>query len=192
MRAVNRKELATAGEAIDYFLNGGVQELGDKLGPILWQLAGTKRFDPDDLGAFLALLPKEVNGRPMRHALEVRHKSFATPEFVDLVRKSGAAIVYVDSEDHPPIADLTAADFVYARLERTVEEEPTGYSKADIKKWAERARVWEKGEAPDDLLRLGGEGKRAKSRDVYVYVISGAKVRAPVGAVALIEALGKK
>jgi uncharacterized protein YecE (DUF72 family) len=191
MRAVNQRELAGAGEAIDFFVNGGVLQLGSKLGPILWQLPAFKKFDAKDLGAFLARIPHEVKGLRFRHALEVQHASFAVPEFVDLVRKHGAAIVYVDSEKHTPIADLTS-DFVYARLQRTVEDEPTGYSRADIAKWAQRSRTWENGEAPADLPRVGAEGAPVKSRDAYIYMISGAKVRAPAGAMALIGELAKK
>jgi uncharacterized protein YecE (DUF72 family) len=111
----NRKVLADAGPAIDKFVGQGLSELGPKLGPINWQLAATKRFEPDDVEAFLRLLPREVDGLALRHALEVRHPSFAAPEFVELLRRHQVATVYTDAEDWPSIPDSTA-DFIYARL----------------------------------------------------------------------------
>jgi uncharacterized protein YecE (DUF72 family) len=167
--ATHRKVLAEAGESLERFFAGGVRELGRKLGPVLWQFAPFKKFEPDDFGAFLALLPKDV-----RHALEVRHSSFVTAEFVALARKAGVAIVLVDSDKHPPIDEATG-DFSYVRLQRTSKDVATGYSAADLRAWAQRARRWE------------AKGKR----DVFVYLISGAKERAPAAAMALIEELGK-
>jgi uncharacterized protein YecE (DUF72 family) len=165
----NRRILGEAGESIGKFCAQGFTELGDKLGPILWQLAATKQFDPDDIRAFLALLPKSQDGVPLRHAIEPRHESFRCPEFVDLARAAGVAIVFADHDTYPQIADLTG-DFVYARLQRTREEEPLGYSEADLDRWAGVIRNW--AEAP---------------RDVFAFVISGAKVRNPLAAQALIE-----
>jgi uncharacterized protein YecE (DUF72 family) len=171
--AVNRRVLAEAGDSIARFFASGVTELGAKLGPILWQLAATKKFDPDDLDKFLALLPPEVDGVRMRHALEVRHASFVTPEFAALAAAHRVAIVFADSDTYPAIADVTG-DFIYARLQRTVDDEETGYAAADLDRWAAQARAWEKA-AP------GGE--------VFVYMISGAKVRNPAAAMALLERL---
>jgi len=196
--AVNKAKLAEAGETVAWFVSSGIAELGPKLGPILWQLAPFKRFDPDEIGAFFALLPGEVDGVPLKHAIEVRHRSFCDPAFVALARQAGVTIVYADSEEHPAIADDTA-DFVYARLMRTVEAEPAGYPAADLDKWAGRACIWAAGDVPADLPKVAenaaGEGRAttakagATPRPVYVFFISGAKVRAPAAAEALIARL---
>lgn len=167
----NRKVLGEAGEAIEKFVASGLAELGPKLGPILWQFMPTKRFDADDFAAFLKLLPNGVGGVPLRHALEVRHESFTDPAFHALAREAGAAIVFADSDDHPCIDEPTA-DFAYARLQKTVESIETGYDSDALDAWAERARRW------------------AKDRDAFVFFISGAKVRAPAAAMALIERVG--
>ncbi|MES1198439.1 MAG: DUF72 domain-containing protein [Pseudomonadota bacterium] len=185
--AVNRKDLSDAAESIEFFLKSGVTQLGEKLGPILWQMTPFKKFNAEEFDKYFALLPQKYEGRALRHAVEVRHASFADPAFVELARKHGVAIVFVESDKHTPIADATA-DFVYLRLEKTQESEPTGYSKADIKAWVKRARAWEKGEAPSDLAQLS-PAKKASARDVFAYFISGAKVRAPAAAMAFIEAL---
>jgi uncharacterized protein YecE (DUF72 family) len=163
----NRKELASAGELIAKFAAQGLAELGDRLGPINWQLMGTKRFDVEDMAAFFGLLPREAGGRPLRHALEVRQLSFKDPKFYELARKHNAAIVLADDDEFPEIEEPTA-DFTYARLMRTHEEVATGYKAGELDGWAERAKKW------------------AKRGDVFVYFISGAKVRAPAAAQALI------
>ncbi len=182
---VNKKALAEAGEAIDWFYGSGILALGDKLGPVLWQFAPHKKFDAD-FAAFLALLPKEKDGRPMRHVVEVRSETFLVPEFVDLLRKHEVAVVYADSDDYPAIADVTAP-FVYMRLQRTEEEHDTGYARDDLDRWAARARSFAGGGAPDDLVRFHPKPAAKKKRDVFVYMIAGAKVRAPAAAMALIE-----
>ena len=110
-----RRVLAEAGEAIERFVNSGLAELGDKLGPLLWQFGPTKKFDPEDFERFLKLLPAKTGGIRLRHALEVRHPSFANPEFIALARAHGAAVVFADSDEYQSFADLTS-DFVYARL----------------------------------------------------------------------------
>lgn len=181
----NRKVLAEAGESIARFTGQGIVELGDRLGPILWQFMATKQFDPDDFGAFLKLLPQHQDGVALRHAVQVRHASFQVPEFVALARAAGVAIVYADSADYPAIADVSG-DFVYARLEAAVEEEPTGYAPAALDRWADVARGWARGEAPDPLVRFA-EPAPEVPRDTFVFFINGAKVRAPAGAMALIE-----
>jgi uncharacterized protein YecE (DUF72 family) len=185
----NRGRLAEAGPAIARFVESGITELGDKLGPINWQLAPTKKFDPEDLDAFLSLLPREVQGRTLRHAIEVRHQSFVTRDFVALARRQGVAIVFAEADDYPMIADQTA-DFVYARLQRARESEPNGYPAAELDLWAERAKAWRQGGAPDGLplLEPGSMGESAP-RDVFVFFISGDKVRNPAAARALIERL---
>lgn len=185
---VNRKVLGEAGDSIERFLGSGVEELGPKLGPILWQLAGTKRFDPADVEAFLKLLPKKLGKLKLHHALEARHESFRTPEFIALLKKYNVAVVYADSEDYPAFADLTA-DFVYARLQGTKETEKTGYSTKDINAWVKVAKSWEKGEAPKSLDYADGPVSDGKARDVFVYMIAGAKEKNPQAAMAMIGKL---
>jgi uncharacterized protein YecE (DUF72 family) len=186
---VNAKKLAEAGDAIDWFMKSGVTELGPKLGPLLWQLAPFKKFDPEDIGGFLTLLPRERDGHQLRHVLEVRHTSFLVPECVDLLRKHNVAVVYADSDDYPAMADVTA-DFVYARLQRSEEDIPTGYAPKSISEWAERAKTWASGGEPDDLVRISDKKPPKKKRDVFVFAIAGAKVRAPAAAMALIKEIG--
>jgi len=166
----NRKQLAGAAESITRFIGQGMSELRDRLGPINWQFMGTKKFDAEDLDGFLKLLPREVAGLPLRHALEVRSPSFQDKRFHDLARRHNVAIVFADDDEFPAIDEPTA-DFTYARLMRTKEDVATGYGAADLDRWAERARGW------------------AKRGDAFVYFISGAKVRAPAAAQALIERL---
>jgi uncharacterized protein YecE (DUF72 family) len=185
----NRKVLAEAGESVARFVGQGIVELGDRLGPILWQFMATKRFEPDDMRAFLALLPKNHDGVALRHAVQVRHDSFADPAFVAMARAAGVAIVHADSPDYPAIADVSG-DFVYARLENAVEDEPTGYSAAAIDRWATIARQWEAGDQPDGLPYASTEGPPKSPRDTFVFFINCAKVRAPQGAMALIDRVG--
>ena len=189
--ATNRRVLAEAGPSIERFLTSGVTELGKKLGPILWQMAPTKKFDEEDFAAFLALLPEKQDGRPLRHAVEVRHESFRNPRFIALLRAAGAALVFAESEKYPAIADLTA-DFVYARLQNAKETVATGYSKAAIADWAEICRTWEGGTDPKDLPHADTPLKKGARRDVFAYMINGAKIRAPSAAKALIDVLGPK
>ncbi|HLH97456.1 MAG TPA: DUF72 domain-containing protein [Xanthobacteraceae bacterium] len=184
----HRAVLAEAGPSVERFLGSGVLELKSKLGPILWQLPPTKAFAPDDLAAFLSLLPHKFEGHVIRHAVEVRHQSFCSGEFVALMRKFGVSIVLVDSEKHPLIADVTA-DFLYLRLQRTAEEIETGYAAADLKTWGKRAHAWEAGGVPADLSTLAPAPAGKHKRDVFIYMISGAKVRAPAAAQALLKEL---
>jgi uncharacterized protein YecE (DUF72 family) len=185
----NRKVLADAGESIERFCGQGIVELGDRLGPILWQFMATKKFEPDDFGAFLKLLPAKQDGIPLRHAVQVRHDSFQVPEFVTMAREAGVAIVYADSPDYPAIADV-AGDFVYARLEAGVEDEPTGYTSAALDRWAEVARSWASGGSADDLPYFAGPAPK-RPRETFVFFIHGGKVRAPHAAMALIERVGR-
>ena len=180
--------LAEAAPSIERFFLSGVLELKHKLGPILWQFHPGKKFEPDDFAAFLALLPRELDGKPIRHVLEVRQASFVVPAFIELARKHSAAIVLADSDKHPLFADVTA-DFVYLRLQRTSEEAKTGYAPRALATWAKRAQAWADGGAPDDLKTIAGATPAKQPRDVFVYMISGAKVRAPAAAMALIEQL---
>jgi uncharacterized protein YecE (DUF72 family) len=173
--ATNRKVLAEAGDSISRFLNSGLSELKTKLGPVLWQFMPTKKFDEVDFGAFLALLPKELDGLPLRHVVDVRHESFAAPEFAKLCKKHNVAIVYTHSDKYLGFDEPTA-DFAYARLMGTDSKIETGYAPKAIKGWAEKVHAWEK---------AGGK----KKRDVFVYMISGAKERAPAAAMALLKEL---
>jgi uncharacterized protein YecE (DUF72 family) len=184
--ATNRRVLAQAGESIDRFFNSGVLELKDKLGPVNWQFMPTKKFDPADFEAFLKLLPKQLNGRKIRHVVEARHESFRNPAFVALLREYGVAAVIAGDSPHPQIADITAS-FVYARIMGTQENEPLGYSNKRLDLWAKRAKLWAAGNAPKDLARLDPSKPDGKARDVYLYVISGYKLRNPAAARALIE-----
>lgn len=183
----NRRVLAEAKPSIDRFLESGVSELGKKLGPILWQFMHTKKFDPADFEAFLALLPKERDGIKLRHAVEPRHESFLVPEFVALARKHNAAIVFADSKKFPAFPDATS-DFVYCRLQESQEKVATGYTPSEIKRWSEAAKAWESGGLPKGMKPLGKAAAK-KKRDVFVYFIAGAKVRNPAAAMAFLKTL---
>lgn len=186
--AVNRRELATAGDSISHFFDSGVAELGDKLGPVLWQLPPFKKFDAADIKAFLALMPRELGGRQLRHALEVRHPSFCVPEFIDLAREAGTAIVFAEADKYPAIADATA-DFMYLRLQRASEQVPTGYPDQALEAVGQWALAWQRGEEPAEVPRIGGKAPASNGRDVFVFMIAGDKVRAPAAAMALIGKL---
>ncbi len=185
--ATNRRVLAEAGDSITRFVGSGITRLKAKLGPINWQFMATKKFDAADFRAFLALLPKSADGLTLRHAVEVRHESFACAEFVALCREFGVAIVAGCDSEYPCIADVSAG-FVYVRAMGTVEKQKTGYSAAAIARWASRARAWEAGGAPDDLPLLAKPAAK-KKRDVFLFMISGAKARNPAAAEALIATL---
>jgi uncharacterized protein YecE (DUF72 family) len=187
--AVNRRVLAEAGDAIKHFLDSGVIELGDRLGPLLWQFAPTKKFDEADFAAFLALLPPKFGGQRLRHAVEVRHASFCTPSFIALLRKFSVPVVYSEHATYPEIADL-AGDFVYARLQKGKDTIKTGYPPKEIAGWAERVRAWASGGEPNDLPRVDAEHRApTHARDVFAYFIHEGKVNAPAAAMALIERL---
>lgn len=172
--ATNRRVLAEAGDSIARFVDSGISELAEKLGPIVWQFMPTKQFEPEDFEAFLALLPQQVDGRRLRHALDVRHESFATPAFLRLARQCACVPVHTDAEKFPAIA-APDADFAYLRLMRSQADVPTGYTPEAIAAWAQGVRAWTSGQRP---------------RDVFVYFINGAKERAPAGAMELMKQLG--
>ena len=171
--ATNRKILADGAGSIEKFLTQGLTQLGDRLGPILWQFMATKKFERDDFAAFLDLLPETQDGLPLRHALEVRHESFRDTAFIDLARERNMAIVFADSDEFPCIDEQTA-DFTYARLQRSQEEVETGYDDKMLDAWAKQARDWAQGD-----------------RDVYLFFISGAKIRNPAAAQAMIVKLAE-
>ena len=187
--ATNRRVLAEAGESIQRFVNQGIVELRQKLGPIVWQFAPTKRFDPKDFEAFLELLPAEVGGLPLRHVLDVRHESFMVPEYLALARSYRAATVFTDSDDYPSFADVTG-DFVYARLMRTESDQAEGCAPEMFGPLAACAKCWCEGGEPSGLPRVEAPPATAPARDVFLYFISGAKEKAPAAAMALIRHLG--
>ena len=164
---VTRPNLADAGEGVGNFLAQGLSALGDKLGPILWMLAARRKFDREDIAAFLALLPRQLDGIPLRHAIEPRHDSFRDEGFFALCREHDVAVVFGDDDEFPCI-DADTASFAYARLQRMREEVPTGYDDAALDRFAARARRW-----------------RKDGRDSYIFMINVAKIRAPAAALAL-------
>ena len=169
MYATNRRVLAEAQESIARFFGSGVLLLKEKLGPINWQFGPTKKFDAAELESFLALLPKKIDGRAIRHAIEVRHASFVTPELLELAGRYGIAIVHAGDSRFPEIDDADSP-FVYARIMGTTEKHKLGYPARDLDRWAARAKAWAAG-----------------GREVFLYVISGFKERNPAAAMALIE-----
>lgn len=182
----NRRVLSEAGESVERFINSGIAELKHKLGPINWQFMGTKKFDPADFEGFLKLLPQSVDGIALRHAVEVRHDSFKNAEFVALAREYGVAIIFAGDSEFPAIADVTAP-FVYARIMGTQEDEEFGYSGTALDGWAETAKAWAQGETPATLKdQLLAPAAKVEPRDVFLFVISGFKLRNPAAAMALI------
>jgi uncharacterized protein YecE (DUF72 family) len=167
-----RSKLCEGAEGIGNFFAQGFAALGPKLGPILWQFAGRRKFDRDDIAGFIDLLPEKLDGTTLRHAIEPRHDSFNDEKFFDLCRARNIAIVFEDSDDYPCI-DADTADFAYARLQRMREEVETGYNDAALEGFADRARAWQQ-----------------QGRDSYIFMINGAKLRAPAAALALRERLG--
>jgi uncharacterized protein YecE (DUF72 family) len=188
--ATNRRVLAEARDPITRFLESGITELGDKLGPLLWQFAPTKKFDAVDFGKFLELLPAKLDGRRLRHVVEVRHDSFRTPLFIDLLRRFAIPVVFAEHATYPALADAVG-DFVYARLQKGDDHIPTAYRSRELDAWTKRARTWAGGGAPDDLDLVDAAHKaERKPRDVFVYFIHEGKLRAPAAAMAMLERLG--
>jgi uncharacterized protein YecE (DUF72 family) len=169
----HRRQLASAGEGIERFVGSGIEALGDKLGPILWQLMPSAQFDPEDLEAFLRLLPREVGGRPLRHVMDVRHPSFACEQYLDLLARNDCTTVYTDSEKFPSIPHAKSG-LAYLRLMRSDADCPTGYSPQALAPWVRGAQEW----------TASGEG-----RDAFVFFINGAKERAPAAAMAFLKML---
>jgi uncharacterized protein YecE (DUF72 family) len=184
--ATNRRVLAEAGDSIRRFLDSGIAELGGRLGPLLWQFAPTKAFDEADFGKFLELLPPKIGKAPLRHVVEVRHDSFCAPAFIALLRQFKTPVVFAEHLTYPAIADITG-DFVYARLQRGEEKLKTGYPPKALDAWAARAKLWVKGGDPKDLPHVAKQSAPKEPRDVFVYFIHEAKIRAPAAAMALIE-----
>ena len=168
---VSRSRLAEGAEGLSKFFAQGFTALGPKLGPMLWQFLPRRKFDADDIAGFFDLLPAKLDGIELRHAIEPRDDSFRDEKFFALCRDRNMAVVFEDSDEYPLIEAVTA-DFIYARLQRMRSDLPTGYDEAGLKKFASKARQWCKG-----------------GRDVYVFMINGAKERAPAAALALQERL---
>jgi uncharacterized protein YecE (DUF72 family) len=188
--ATQRGVLAEAGDSVARFVNSGIAELGPKLGPIVWQLPPTKRFEAVDLQAFFELLPAQVDGLPLRHVLDARHASFACAEYVALARRHRIATVFTDSDDYASFADLTG-DFVYARIMRTDASLPQGCTPQALAQVAACARMWRDGDEPAGLPRVGPALPRlTQKRDVFLLFISAAKEKAPAAAMGVIECLG--
>jgi uncharacterized protein YecE (DUF72 family) len=165
----NRKVLGEAAEAIARFCGQGFTRLGPKLGPILWQFAETKKFDPEDVAAFLALLPREQDGMKLRHVIEAEHESFRDSRFADMAGEAQVAICLVDNGGEA-VADLDTAPFVYARLKNGRSDEASGYSEAELDAWAQRVEGW---------ISV------PKPRETFLFFIGGAKERNPAAAKAL-------
>jgi uncharacterized protein YecE (DUF72 family) len=187
--ATHRRVLAEAGESVERFVNGGVVELGDKLGPIVWQFMRTKVFDPVDFEAFLRLLPPKAGGVALRHVVDVRHLSFRDPAFIKMLKKHRVAAVLTDEPDLPWIADLTS-DLVYLRLMASRADLPQGYPPVDLDALAGCAAAWSAGGEPTGVPKVLPGAPRRQPREVFVYFINGAKERAPAAAQALISRLG--
>ena len=207
--------LKDAKSALANFLASGLLALGPKLGPILWQVPPSLRFDPDVIDQFLGHLPPDFksaarlaaghdrpikggaflqveNNLPLRHALEIRHESFRDDRFIALLRKHGVAVVVADTVEWPCLQDITA-DFVYARLHGSEELYASGYTDDSLDNWARRFRAWSKGSEPRDAKRAAGKAPArlsGKARDIFVYFDNDKKVRAPFDAMGLARRLG--
>jgi uncharacterized protein YecE (DUF72 family) len=187
--STNRRVLAEGKDSINRFLGSGVTELGDRLGPLLWQFAPTKKFDEADFRSFLELLPEKQDGLKLRHVVEVRHDSFLDPAFVALLRKFNVAVVFSEHETFPAIADITG-DFVYLRLQKGQDTLATGYPPKELDAWAKRLQSLAAGTVPKDLPQVDAKSApKERPRDVFAYVIHEGKVRAPAAAMELIRRL---
>lgn len=186
----NRRILGEAAASVERFFDSGVLLLREKLGPINWQFMPTKKFDPEDLEAFLELLPRSLEGKRIRHAVEVRHRSFAVPAAVELARRYDVAIVVGADSDYPQINDPTS-DFVYVRAMGTRESETAGYAPSELDRWAKRAQEWAGGggEAGLPLLQPAPNGG---PRDVFLFIIGGFKERNPLAAQELLARLADR
>lgn len=196
------------------FYASGMFQLKEKLGPFLWQFPPNFRFEPTLFEAFLALLPRtgaqalalaergaERLCKPgyldipkrirLRHAVEIRHESFVTPAFIDLLRRQGVALVVADTAGKWPYAEDLTADFVYVRLHGDAKLYESGYSGEALDRWQARIACWSRGEsAPDPVTISQARARRRKSRDVFCFFDNDVKVHAPYDARALLERLG--
>lgn len=208
------RRLRDAERPMANFLAQGVLALGKKLGPFLWQLPPSYRFDPERLEDFLALLPHDTDAaaklarrheprmkgrvfltpdrkRPLRHAMEIRHESFRDERFVRLLRKYRVELVVADTVEWPRLGDITA-DFVYARLHGSEQLYASGYSDDALDDWARWFRSWSRSQSPRGVDRVSPTKARAKVKDIFVYFDNDMKVRAPFDAMKLAERLKVK
>ncbi|WP_115513401.1 DUF72 domain-containing protein [Xanthomonas arboricola] len=187
-RITQSRTLAGTKAQVDDFV-GGIVELGDTLGPLVWQFEQGHRLQADDLEAFLALLPQRAGGRTLRHVLEVRDPAAVDASLLALVRRYGVATVFTDSDEHPSFADLST-DFVYARLMRSQARLHAGYPAPALERWAERIQAWRRGDDPADLPHVDSTPQATNTpREVFVFFISAAKERNPAAAMALLKEL---
>jgi uncharacterized protein YecE (DUF72 family) len=208
------RRLRDAEEPMANFFAQGVLALGKKLGPFLWQLPPSYRFDPDRLEDFLKLLPHDTEAaarlarkhearmkgrvfltpdkkRPLRHAMEIRHESFRDDRFVALLRKYKVGLVVADTVEWPRLGDITA-DFVYARLHGSEQLYASGYSDSALDDWTRWFRSWSKSRSPREVDRLSSAKSRVKVRDIFVYFDNDMKVKAPFDAMKLAKRLKVK
>jgi uncharacterized protein YecE (DUF72 family) len=208
------KKLRDVETPLANFFASGVLALGPKLGPILWQLPPNLGFDPERLQAFLDLLPRTTReaaaraeqhdermtdrtwtttdaDRPLLHALEVRHASFAVPEFIAMLRKANVALVVADTAKRFPYLSDVTADFVYVRLHGDEELYVSGYSEKALDAWAERVKAWNSGNVPKGEQKVTKAlPKKSEGRSVYLYFDNDVKTHAPYDAMALAERVG--
>lgn len=196
------------------FFASGLFNLRGKLGPILWQFPPSMHYDAERFGEFFALLPRNTRDalalarrreprmhgrsclridahRPLRHAIEIRHPSFATPEFISQLRKARIALVVADTAGKWPYLEDVTADFMYLRLHGDRELYASGYTEAALERWADRIRAWSSGRQPHDARRAGAAVTcTSRKRDVFCYFDNDVKVRAPFDADRLMRKLG--
>ncbi|WP_372170645.1 DUF72 domain-containing protein [Xanthomonas axonopodis] len=207
------KRLRDCEQALANFFASGILRLGAKLGPVLWQLPPTLRFDAELLDAFLGSLPRDSEAalararkrdtalmqgrsalaidrnRPIRHALEVRHDSFCDPACMRLLRRHNVAVVVADTAGKFPYMEDVSADFVYVRLHGDAQLYASGYSDSALDRWAARIAAWASGAEPDDAARVGARARKRAMRDVYCYFDNDMKVHAPFDARGLMQRL---
>jgi uncharacterized protein YecE (DUF72 family) len=208
------KKLADVDTPLANFFGSGVLGLEHKLGPLLWQLPPMLGFDADRLAAFFGRLPRTTGeaahlaerhdarlrhgavtttnaDRPLRHALEVRHRSYETPSFVELLREHDIALVVADTAGKWPFLEDVTSDFVYVRLHGSVELYVSGYDDPGLDCWAGRVRAWAAGGSLADARAVGPPAEYDPAgRDVYVYFDNDVKVRAPFDAMGLATRVG--
>jgi len=207
------KKLRDAQTPLANFFASGVLALGEKLGPILWQLPPNFGFNAERLGDFFSLLPRDTEAaarlgkkhndklktkawlkidrsRSLSYALEVRHPTFLVPEFFALLREHNIAFVFADTAQKWPYAEDLTADFVYIRLHGSQQLYVSGYSDGEVEWWAQRIEYWRRGRQPPDAKLIGATKPDGKDRPVFVYFDNDAKVHAPFDAIRLAKRLG--
>jgi len=206
------KKLRDVDTPLANFFASGLLALGEKLGPILWQLPPSLGFDADRLSDFFNLLPRDTRAaaklgrkhddklkaraftkidisRPLHHAIEVRHPTFMTPTFFELLREHNVAFVFADTAGKFPYAEDLTADFVYIRLHGAEKLYVSGYNDRALEWWGNRIKLWRKGRQPRDAKLVAGRKIDNRSRDVFVYFDNDAKVHAPFDAIRLAKLL---